>query len=188
MVARIAWKLVKWFAMQIRWVVSLWWALLLKGVLKGVLKQSVHNLFCQQDTSITCFTPSTDIFNIYGLFGIFHVILFCTLVCSNLVAKCFGRFACFDLGSPFIDAVPLSVQELLTIFCWLGRHVFLKMPVNLIQYRGTVGIFNTQHFVVDLKHNIQALLIHSRSHVFHIMLASFVTVFFYSYFSQCSWY
>ena len=40
------------------------------------------------------------------------------------------------------------------------------MPVNLIQYRGTVGIFNSQHFVFDLKHKIQSLLIHSHSHVF----------------------
>ena len=40
------------------------------------------------------------------------------------------------------------------------------MSFNLIQYRGTVGILISQHFVFDLKHKIQSLLIHSHSHVF----------------------
>ena len=40
------------------------------------------------------------------------------------------------------------------------------MSVNLIQYRGTVGILISQHFVFDLKHKIQSLLIHSHSNVF----------------------
>ena len=53
-----------------------------------------------------------------------------------------------------------SDRRLLTLFHGL------YMPVNLIQYRGTVGIFNSQHFVFDLKHKIQSLLIHSCSHVF----------------------
>ena len=45
--------------------------------------------------------------------------------------------------------------------------MFSKMPTNLIQYRGTVGNFNNQHFVFDLKHKIQqSLLIHSHSNVF----------------------
>ena len=35
----------------------------------------------------------------------------------------------------------------------------------MIQYRETVGIFNSQHFVSDLKHKIQSLLIRSHSHV-----------------------
>ena len=48
----------------------------------------------------------------------------------------------------------------------MERHVFSKMLINLIQYRGTVGIFNRQHFVFDLKHKIQSLLIHSHSHFF----------------------
>ena len=51
-------------------------------------------------------------------------------------------------------------------FCWLERHVFSKMAVNLIQYRGTVGSFNNQHFVFVLKHKMQSLLIHSHSHAF----------------------
>ena len=55
------------------------------------------------------------------------------------------------------------------------KHVFSKMSVNSIQYRGTVGIFNSQHFVFDLKYKIQSLLIHSRRHVFHITLASYST-------------
>ena len=40
------------------------------------------------------------------------------------------------------------------------------MPVNLIQYHGTVGISNSQHFVFYLNHKIQSLLIHSHSHAF----------------------
>ena len=44
--------------------------------------------------------------------------------------------------------------------------MFSKMSVNLIQYHGTVGIFNSQHFVFDLKHKIQSLLIHCHSNVF----------------------
>ena len=51
-------------------------------------------------------------------------------------------------------------------FCWLEKHVFSKMPVNLIQYRGKVGIFNSQHFAFRLKYKIQSLLSHSHSHVF----------------------
>ena len=51
-------------------------------------------------------------------------------------------------------------------FCWLERHLFSNKPVNLIQYRGTVGIFNSQHFFFDLKHKIQTFLIHSHSHIF----------------------
>ena len=50
-------------------------------------------------------------------------------------------------------------------FCWLERHVFWKMPVNLIQYRGTVEIFNNQHFVFGLRHKSQSLLIHTHSNV-----------------------
>ena len=60
-----------------------------------------------------------------------------------------------------------SVRCFWPSFCWLERHVFSKMPVNLIQYRGRVVNFNNQHFVFDLKHKIQqSLLIHSHSNVF----------------------
>ena len=51
-------------------------------------------------------------------------------------------------------------------FSWMERHIFSKMLINLIQYRGTMGIFNKQHFVFDLKYKIQSLLIHSHSHIF----------------------
>ena len=40
------------------------------------------------------------------------------------------------------------------------------MPINLIQYRGTVGIFKSQYFVFDLKHKRQFLLIHSHYNSF----------------------
>ena len=42
------------------------------------------------------------------------------------------------------------------------------MPVNFIQYRGTVGIFNSRHFVFDLKYKDQPLLVQSHSNVFYI--------------------
>ena len=48
-----------------------------------------------------------------------------------------------------------------------------------------MGIFNSQHFVFDLKPKSQYLLIDSHSNVFfHIAPPFSVTVFFYSYFSQ----
>ena len=53
------------------------------------------------------------IFMVYLVF--FALYCFSTLVCANLVGKSSGRFACFDLGSTFIEAVPWSVPVLLTI-------------------------------------------------------------------------
>ena len=49
------------------------------------------------------------------------------------------------------------------------------MPVYWIQYRGTVGIFNSQHFVFDLKHKSQHLLIHSHSNVFSHYVCFFLS-------------
>ena len=60
------------------------------------------------------------------------------------------------------------------------------MPVDLIQYRGTVGIFNSRHFVFDLKNKSQPLVIHSHSKFFShyaslfrksVLLFLFLTVF-----------
>ena len=48
------------------------------------------------------------------------------------------------------------------------------MPVNLMQYRGTVGIFKSQHFVFDLKHKDRSLLIHSHGNVFFISTPPFL--------------
>ena len=49
------------------------------------------------------------------IFLIFRVCLvllllycFSALVCANLIGKGFGRFACFDPGSTFIDAIPCT--------------------------------------------------------------------------------
>ena len=96
----------------------------------------------------------------------FTLYCFSTLVCANLVGKYFGRFACFDLRSTFIDTFSWSLQVFLTILLLTGKTGFSKMPVNLIQHRETVGIFSSQHFVFDLKHKIQPLLIHSNTHAF----------------------
>ena len=67
----------------------------------------------------------------------------------QLLTLLFGLYCCFW---PF--------------FCWLERQVFSKMPVNLIQYRGTVGIFNSQLFVFDLKHESWSSRNRSHSNVF----------------------
>ena len=72
------------------------------------------------------------IFMIYLVF--FMLYCFSILVCANLVGKNFGRFACFDLRSTFIDAVPWSVQLFLTILLLTGKSLIFKdAMVNLIQ-------------------------------------------------------
>ena len=64
------------------------------------------------------------IFMVYLVF--FTLYCFSTLVCANLVGKSSGRFACSDLGSTFIDAVPWSVRVLLTIFLLTGKTRIFK--------------------------------------------------------------
>ena len=64
------------------------------------------------------------IFMVYLLFSTLYC--FSTLVCANLVAKRFGRFACFDLGSTFIKAVPWSLQVFLTILLLTGKTCIFK--------------------------------------------------------------
>ena len=56
----------------------------------------------------------------------FKLYCFSALVCTNLVGKSFGRFACFDLGSTFIDTAPWSVQLLLTILLLIGKSLIFK--------------------------------------------------------------
>ena len=88
------------------------------------------------------------IFLIFMVYLVFFT-LYClnTLVCANLVGKSLGRFACFDLGSTSIDAAPCSVQFFWPLFCWMERHVFSKMPVNLIQYCGTAWEFSAANIL-----------------------------------------
>ena len=59
------------------------------------------------------------IFMVYLVFSTLYY--FSTLVCANLVGKSSGRFACFDLGSTFIDAVSWSVRVFLTILLLTGK-------------------------------------------------------------------
>ena len=67
--------------------------------------------------------PIFSIFMVYLVF--FTLFCFSTLVCANLVGKSSGRFACFDLGLTFIDAVPWSVRVFLTILFLNGKtHIF----------------------------------------------------------------
>ena len=56
----------------------------------------------------------------------FTLYCFSTLVYANLVGKSFGRFASFDLGSTFIDAIPWSVQLFLTILLLTGETLIFK--------------------------------------------------------------
>ena len=64
------------------------------------------------------------IFMVYLVF--FALYCFSTLVCANLVGKSSGRFACFDLGSTFIDAVSWSVRVFLTILLLTGKTRVFK--------------------------------------------------------------
>ena len=64
------------------------------------------------------------IFMVYLAF--FTLCCFSTLVCANLVGKSSGRFACFDLGSTFIDAVSRSVRVFLTILLLTGKTRVFK--------------------------------------------------------------
>ena len=64
------------------------------------------------------------IFMVYLVF--FELYFFSTLVCANLIGKCSGRFACSDLGSTFVDAVPWSVRVLLTILLLTGKTPIFK--------------------------------------------------------------
>ena len=66
------------------------------------------------------------IFIVYLVF--FTLYYFNILVCANLVGKSSGRFACFDLGSTFIDAVPWSVRVFLTILLLTGKTRVFKDP------------------------------------------------------------
>ena len=55
---------------------------------------------------------------------------------------------CFNISLQFLSATILKG------FCYLLKRVlvlwFLKMPVNLAQYRVTVGIFNNRQIIVSL--------------------------------------
>ena len=66
------------------------------------------------------------IFLIFMVNLLFSTLYFSTLVCANLVAKSLGRFACFDLGSTFIKAVPWSLQVFLTIRLLTGKTCIFK--------------------------------------------------------------
>ena len=52
------------------------------------------------------------------------------------------------------------------IVCSLGKFSSLKMPVSLIQYRGTVGILNNRLFVHALMYNNFSLISHSQDYCF----------------------
>ena len=56
-------------------------------------------------------------FFIYMVYFIFLTLyFFSTLVCANLVGKRFGRFACFNLRSTFIEAFPWSLCSFYGLF------------------------------------------------------------------------
>ena len=50
------------------------------------------------------------------------------------------------------DVIFWYMRLILIIFCWLGNLSFSLMPVNLTQYRGTVGISNSRYFASEFKH------------------------------------
>ena len=73
---------------------------------------------------------------VYLVFFTFYC--FSNLVCANLVGKGFGRFACFESYRPLLTQFHGLYSCFWPFFCWLERHFFKKMPVNLIHYHGTV--------------------------------------------------
>ena len=64
------------------------------------------------------------IFLVYLVF--FTLYCFSILVCANLVGKGSGRWACFDLGSTFIDAVPWSARVFWPFFLLTGKTLVFE--------------------------------------------------------------
>ena len=85
------------------------------------------------------------------------------LWCANIVGKIWGRFDCFEYSlTPFLCLCSCFWP----FFCCLERLLFSKMLVNLTKNRGTVGIFNNQHFALELKFESLFLLSYSHNNVF----------------------
>ena len=101
------------------------------------------------------FTTDTNIFCIYGLFGIFHNIFFWTLDCVRLLGKNLVRFGCYVLKDMFTNAFLCSCFFIL--FCGLGNLSFSKMLDEL----RIVEICNKRNFAHELKYKSLFLLSHS---------------------------
>ena len=101
------------------------------------------------------FTIDTNIFCIYGLFGIFHNIFFRTLDCVRPLGKNLVRFGYYVLKDMFTNAFLCSC--FLILFCGLGNLSFSKMLDEL----RTVEICNKRNFAHELKYKSLFLLSHS---------------------------
>ena len=102
--------------------------------------------------------PLVLILFIYKIYLVLFM-LYClgTQVCADHVSNVFIRFGRFDLRLPVFRLCCCSWS----FFCRLGNLSFSKIPNNLTQYRGTMEIFNSRHFVHELKHKNLPLLSHS---------------------------
>ena len=71
-----------------------------------------------------------------------------------------------------------------TSLCLLESPSFSKMPVNLIQYRGTVGSFNNRHSARELKYRNLSLRSHNNifAHCFFYHNSGFLFVLFLTVF------
>ena len=86
----------------------------------------------------------------------FTLYFFSTLVCTKRFGKGFAYLPVLTSDRRLFMLFLGLCSCFWPFFCWLESNLFLKMPVNLIQYRRTVGVFNSQHFVFDLKQKSQS--------------------------------
>ena len=99
-------------------------------------------------------------------FVFFTLYCFSTLVCANLVGKGFGKFACFNIRSTFIDAVSWSVQLFLTILFLTGKTYFQRCRLIWSNIVGQWE-FSTVDTLSSIKNiKVSHLPIHSHSNVF----------------------
>ena len=65
--------------------------------------------------------------------------------CAHLIGKILLGVGSSEIGMS-TNIVPTTLQLALTGFFPLGILCYVKMPVNLNQYRGTVGTFNNRNY------------------------------------------
>ena len=81
------------------------------------------------------------------------------LECAHLMRKILLGVGNGEIGMS-TNIVPITLQVALIGFFPMGILSFLKMPVNLNQYRGTVGTFNSRNYyhklTLSLEHPCQS--------------------------------
>ena len=91
---------------------------------------------------------------------------FSTHDCAFLMSRGLVNFGSRDLEVMFTDLTSWSLRLFLSIPLFIGKSLFLKMPVNLIQYHGAVESFNNRHFACELKYRDLSLRNHYNNNIF----------------------